>query len=76
MLISEEMEIWDQTVGKALEHAAWKNEGIQVGQTDVAELFSWLFKNERIDDAIKASNDHNYLSQLLSEYRKVTNPVT
>ena len=72
MLISEEMEIWDQTVGKALEHAAWKKEG----QADTIDLFSWLFKNNRIDDAVRITTDHDYLNKLLEEYQSTQKPNT
>ncbi len=71
-LISEEMEIWDQTVGKALEHAAWKKEG----QNSILALISWLATNGRADDIPKIATDQDYLNKLLEEYQSTQKPNT
>lgn len=39
------------------------------GQSLTAELFHWLFTNNRTNDAVRASADRDYLAQLLSEYQ-------
>ena len=76
MLISEEMEIWDQTVGKALEHGIWRNEGIQEGQSEILALTSWLVFNGRSDDIPKIANDPDYLNKVLEEYNATQNANT
>ncbi len=73
MLISEEMEIWDQTVGKALERATSRAEGHEEGQSNTIDLFSWLFKSGRTEDAIKAADDRDFFNKLLVEYQERTN---
>ena len=77
MLISEEMEIWDQTVGKALERAAWEKKGIQEGrETAKAELIglmSWLTQNGRSDEISKIISDNEYLEELMIEYQNSLN---
>lgn len=78
MLIEEEMTIWDETVGKALERNMYLNEGRAEGRaegrtnalTDVSSLLSWLFANNRIEDAKKAGEDPAYLAKMLEEYKQ------
>ncbi len=74
MLIEEEMNIWDETVGKALERNMYLNEGRAEGRnnalTDVSSLLSWLFANNRIEDAKKAGEDPAYLAKMLEEYKQ------
>ena len=72
MLISEEMEIWDQTVGKALEHAIWAKEG----QSEALALASWLIVNGRSDDIPKIANDSDYLNKVMEEYNATQNANT
>ena len=76
MLISEEMEIWDQTVGKALEHNIWENKGIQKGQSKILALTAWLLKNNRMDDVKRITTDPDYLNKVLEEYNATQNANT
>ncbi len=39
------------------------------GRKETSELFNYLLKNNRGDDAIKASEDEHFLEQLLEEFR-------
>ena len=73
MLISEEMEIWDQTVGEALKRAAWEKEGRKAAKTELIGLMSWLTQNGRADDITKIASDQDYLDKLLEEYQASQN---
>ncbi len=44
--------------------------GYNSGVKNTTDLFSWLFKNGRAQDAEKAIDDPEFLNQLFEEYAK------
>ena len=46
-----------------------EKEGRKEGRKEAGELLNFLWSNGRGEDAIRASNDENYLDQLLEEFQ-------
>lgn len=65
MLIQEEMAVWDETVGKALERSLYKSQE----REELTSLYAWLFHNDRTEDAKQASTNPELLDKLLKEFR-------
>ena len=45
-----------------------RKEGRKEGQQSVAKLMNYLLTNDRGEDAMRATQDEEYLNRLLSEY--------
>ena len=58
------------TVAEAIAEAEPKAEarGEIKGESRINVLYSWLFKNNRIEDARKATTDSDYRAKLLKEF--------
>ena len=46
-----------------------RREGRREGGKEISDLFNYLLKNNRGDDAIRASEDEGFREQLLEEFR-------
>ena len=49
------------------------SQGFSQGQINTTDFFAWLFSNNRVDDAKKASSDKTYFDNLYKEYQSQVN---